>query len=575
MYVNKGIWALLKRFNSTPFIIIILFSVIMRCMVFASDNDSFVFCTECGHKNVINLTKCSKCSKSLDGVKSHLDSFKTKVKNIQGGAAHNAGDNKIRTGTQADIEVHIKNGETCLQAGRYEDARRYYKSALALQPDNFPLMHKTALANMYAGYFDEAAGLYEQLVKLKPDNAELFLHMAINSRLKNEFQLESEYLKKAISLKIDYATAYNNLGFINLNSRNIGAACELFEQAIKCNPFYFTAYINKAAALAYKKDFNAAYDCLAKAYEINPDYHLLYYNLGTVLMLENKLDDAEEQFVNALKINTAHIQSAVNRSSILIRKTRFRDAIVFLKSFPEINHGSEDLFINLSVCYKKLGFYEEANEAARSACKINKSIKPSLYAEGISYNVLYDYDYDTCEQNINKSPIFNFTIPGYQHHVVFYKSFEDAYTAGQKFYEKNKFEKAAEAFSSAIKFNSSDYDAHIKLGISLAMKSDYDDAVKILKQAVKLKPDNVEAYLALGKIYVIIDDTELALDIIKNGLISSGDSFGLYYQLGLLYRIKKDDLNAVKCFEKSLELDSENAMAERIRTLVAKLKNTK
>ncbi len=51
---------------------------------------------------------------------------------------------------------------------------------------------------------------------------------------------------------------------------------------------------------------------------------------------------AEKQFLNALKINPAHIQSTVNRSSILIRKTRYRDAVVFIKTFPEIKNGSDD-----------------------------------------------------------------------------------------------------------------------------------------------------------------------------------------------------------------------------------------
>jgi tetratricopeptide (TPR) repeat protein len=64
-------------------------------------------------------------------------------------------------------------------AGRYEDAIRYYQRALTLDPQNVSLMTDLGTAHFYAGRPDEAIGFYNRSLEIDPRHVQSLHNLVI------------------------------------------------------------------------------------------------------------------------------------------------------------------------------------------------------------------------------------------------------------------------------------------------------------------------------------------------------------------------------------------------------------
>lgn len=84
----------------------------------------------------------------------------------------------------------------------------------------------------------------------------------------------------------------------------------------------------------------------------------------------------------------------------------------------------------------------------------------------------------------------------------------------------SKYEEAEEAFTKAIKYDKSNYEAFYYRGCAKVNATKYKDAIVDFEKAIELKPDYADAYFNLGRTYYLLNDEDKACE---------------YYQLAAKY----------------------------------------
>ena len=84
----------------------------------------------------------------------------------------------------------------------------------------------------------------------------------------------------------------------------------------------------------------------------------------------------------------------------------------------------------------------------------------------------------------------------------------------------SKYEEAEEAFTKAIKYDKSNYEAFYYRGCAKVNATKYKDAIVDFEKAIELKPNYADAYFNLGRTYYLLNDEDKACE---------------YYQLAAKY----------------------------------------
>lgn len=70
----------------------------------------------------------------------------------------------------ADAEVRARLGRMYMDAGRYDDAVAWLRSAVEIAPNNLDTQNQLALSYLNLGRLDDAVATYEQALRLEPEH---------------------------------------------------------------------------------------------------------------------------------------------------------------------------------------------------------------------------------------------------------------------------------------------------------------------------------------------------------------------------------------------------------------------
>ena len=76
----------------------------------------------------------------------------------------------------------------------------------------------------------------------------------------------------------------------------------------------------------------------------------------------------------------------------------------------------------------------------------------------------------------------------------------------------SKYEEAEDAFTKAIKYDKSNYEAYYYRGCAKINATKYKEAIADFEKAVELKPDYADAYFNLGRTYYLLNDEDKACE---------------------------------------------------------------
>lgn len=112
----------------------------------------------------------------------------------------------------------------------------YGEKALALEPDNPPIVGYLLEAYRAKGNKEKAKEYEKKFVAANPDQPDILYNQAVEAYNKNNFKGAAPILKKIVDAKPDYANAHYLLGMCYVNLNNIPGMKEHLNEYIKLDP---------------------------------------------------------------------------------------------------------------------------------------------------------------------------------------------------------------------------------------------------------------------------------------------------------------------------------------------------
>jgi len=148
---------------------------------------------------------------------------------------------------------------------------------------------------------------------------------------------------------------------------------------------------------------------------------------------------------------------------------------------------------------------------------------------------------------------------------------------GETLYNDGNFEDAVAAFKLALEHDPKSKEIAHNLvaalqhqGVGLFKKGDMEGGIAAMEAALEIRPDSPDTLQNLGVALLLDSDFDRAISVLKKGisLPDPPNQVQLYYYLGWAMEGVKDLSGAVANYEKVLNLEEENADAQRRLTIV-------
>ena len=237
------------------------------------------------------------------------------------------------------IEPYILKTDIYGTLGRYEDARRYIRKALAIDPSEFHLWSKLLGANARLDDVDQQIEDTEEALNLFPNVIELYVSQSYAYIEKKQYTKGIKIADEGLDIALDKrdkiqlilckASAYEK-------QEKFVKADKNFEEVLQMNPFNGTVLNNYAFSLANRKI---------------------------------KLNKADSMINTALRLEPSNPFFLDTKAWILYGKGEYEKALKILNKCIEIDPNGSDYYKHAKACYEALGNSNMANEMQQ---KINR-----------------------------------------------------------------------------------------------------------------------------------------------------------------------------------------------------------
>jgi tetratricopeptide (TPR) repeat protein len=205
------------------------------------------------------------------------------------------------------------------QVGGYDEAIRFYKKSLQMNPTYEKSLYN--LANRYQEMGDNKTALilYQRLVHFHPKFALGYLNMGVIYNSLGDVPHARMLYQKTLEVDPDNAGAYFNLGYLSEASGNLKDALNYYEKSV----------------------------------DINPQLAEGYYNIGNVYAALGQIPEAIASYLKTVSINKAHQNAFVNLSILSFKSRDFSGAIRYLKEAQNLGYNPPGEYLKSLKLYQK------------------------------------------------------------------------------------------------------------------------------------------------------------------------------------------------------------------------------
>ena len=208
----------------------------------------------------------------------------------------------------ANASAHFRLGRAYHDYRLYDEALRYYQSALRLEPENPVYYEQTG--RLWRDWRSLQAGLdsVKRALELDPNFVEAWNTLGtIYDRQGNSGQAQHAYLRAlALNSNLDYI--HNNLCSSYLQSGRFQQAVVHGERATQLNPTMLAAHNNLGLAYGMLGELDHA----LREFKLSGDEASARNNLGLMLLAHGQITESMEQFRLATRIRPYYKEAATN-----------------------------------------------------------------------------------------------------------------------------------------------------------------------------------------------------------------------------------------------------------------------
>ena len=328
--------------------------------------------------------------------------------------------------TTKDTRVFYNLGCLLMDEKSNEDALKYFKKTLTLDPQNksasynigvllfniakfekaievfkayqrefgqnFEAERYISLSNFSLNNLTEADSSLQKLCVIQPNNVGVWYDRGLTlTKLKRNYDAIHCY-QKTLELRPDYNDAFWNMALLYQKEGKLIELIEVYEnyQHNKEHGYIFHSFLAQAYHLL--GEGNKAIKLIDVAISLHPhnntkDKHFLNFLLikGNIFNSLSKPDEAIKTYEEVIKIDDSVEQAFVNIGSALINSERMKEAIPYLEKAKILNPKYSVTYINLGNAYYSLGDKDKALKYFEKAEELDPGVSAALSSKAVAY----------------------------------------------------------------------------------------------------------------------------------------------------------------------------------------------
>ena len=249
--------------------------------------------------------------------------LQTVVQRISDAPFTNQLDHSIRYEKYFDQLVTLKTRMTPENA---DEARQFYREALARAPEDFRLHEKHGEFLESTGDLSEATSAWKRAAELIPQHPVPYYQIGRLLRRQDKPGDAEVYLRRALSIRPDFVDARNELGQVLARQDKLDAAIAEHRRALELMPDDSTTHYHLANALAAEGKRAEAIGSLQEAVRLRSGFWEARYLLGVELAAQDKIKEAQEQFSEVVRLRPDYALGHLNLGVALARQGRIGEA---------------------------------------------------------------------------------------------------------------------------------------------------------------------------------------------------------------------------------------------------------
>jgi tetratricopeptide (TPR) repeat protein len=367
---------------------------------------------------------------------------------------------------------------------RKEDAIKYYKELLKLQPKNHEALVNQGLALFNLDRYEEAKNSYEKALEIETCNHQVWNRYGNVLYELHKYEKAVDSYNKALYLKSDFYEALYNLGRALYKLGKNEEAIDSYKKALKIQPDYQnaskelyrvlwdTGKYNEATKISklYPKGQFDVDNKLFKAYSLmnNGDYISAITPLFD--LVENDLDNYKA--FNLL-------------GAALAKIGRQEEAIKYLDKSVQIKPDFYEAWINKGCVLQDSQKYVQSLESFDKAIEAEPNLYKGWYLRGVVLLQL-----DRWEEAINS---LDKTLQLQSNFYIGWKERGAALLSLQRYLE------AITSFDRSLQFYPEDHEVWYNRGIGLMNLNRYEEAIISFDKALQFQPSFLEIWSLKGQ----------------------------------------------------------------------------
>lgn len=177
---------------------------------------------------------------------------------------------------------HFLEGIGHFEAGRLDQARSCFETALALAPGRASVLANLGITHFRLGHWHEAIPLLQQTTVADPSQPDAWIYLGLAHEALSQWQAAVDSLVRALQLEPRRAVPWLVCGRCQLRLGLVEPALQAFDRAVALDPSLAAAWSERGSLLRELHQLEDAARCFEKAMSLGADPELHGYYLASV-----------------------------------------------------------------------------------------------------------------------------------------------------------------------------------------------------------------------------------------------------------------------------------------------------
>ena len=459
--------------------------------------------------------------------------------------------------------------------GQYNEAKKYYKMAVALQSDYTTSLRNLGLLYNRTGVYDTALYYYKKLYAISPNgvyNLSALAKLFIKLKQKDSALL---YIRKLESINTENASELRVMADVYLDLPDYQKAIGIYNKALAIKPAE-DIYNNLAIAYEDQEKYDDAIQAYKSAIKFKPDYVLSINNLASLYYRTKKYDSAATYFKKIIAITSKPSAAVYNSlADAYYSYDNYDSSIVYYKKAIALDSSHSNYFVNLGEAYYYLGKYAEAVPYLEKALGMDSSYTSSYSNLAYSYLSIKKYNdavalYKRAIAIKPEETLYNnlgYTYEGLEKYDDAKKTYQLAlnikpdyvrsmYNLAYLYYRTRNFDSAILYFKKIIAISEPSAANYNFLADAFFNKTNYDSAIIYYKKAIALDNSHSNYFVNLGAAYYYLQQYAESVPYLEKALSMDSSYTTSFPKLAYGYMMTKKYDDAIALYNKILKSDT-------------------